>query len=95
MIRENPASRGTEASAEVLVGHMSVLNMSCDRASTGRRCRFLDRCDDSLGVETSLKDICIIAAVLNSRCRSKFGSIFTCKFARSGHGSFSRQTRQA
>ena len=35
--------------------------------------RFLDRCGDSLGVEISFKDICILAAVLNSRCRSKFG----------------------
>ena len=42
------------------------------RASTVR-CRVLDRCGDSLGVETSFKDICILAAVLNSTCRSKFG----------------------
>ena len=33
--------------------------------------RFLDRCGDSLGVEISFKDICILAAVLNSRCRSE------------------------
>ena len=42
------------------------------RASTVR-CRFLDRCGHSLGVEISFKDICILAAVLNSTCRSKFG----------------------
>ena len=42
------------------------------RASTVRS-RFLDRCGDSLGVEISFKDICILAAVLNSTCRSKFG----------------------
>ena len=41
------------------------------RASTVG-CRVLDRCG-SLGVESSLKDIYILAAVLNSRCRSKFG----------------------
>ena len=45
------------------------------RASTVR-CRFLDRCGDSLGVESSFKDICLLAAVLNSRCRSKFGLYF-------------------
>ena len=47
-----------------------VWNRSCGcmRASTVR-CRFLDRCGDSLGVESSFKDICILAAVLNSRCR--------------------------
>ena len=39
--------------------------------------RFLDRCGDSLGVEISFKDICILAAVLNSRCRSKFGPYLT------------------
>ena len=42
------------------------------RANTVRS-RFLDRCGDSLGVEISFKDICILAAVLNSTCRSKFG----------------------
>ena len=42
------------------------------RASTVRS-RFLDRCGHSLGVEISFKDICILAAVLNSTCRSKFG----------------------
>ena len=52
------------------------------RASTVG-CRVLDRCGDSLGVETSLKDRCVVtvwvskhrilAAVLNSRCRSKYG----------------------
>ena len=42
------------------------------RASTVRS-RFLDRCGDSFGVEISFKDICILAAVLNSTCRSKFG----------------------
>ena len=42
------------------------------RASTVR-CRFLDRCGDSLGVESSFKVVCILAAVLNSGCRSKFG----------------------
>ena len=35
------------------------------RASTVR-CRFLDRRGDSLGVESSFKDICILAAVLNT-----------------------------
>ena len=47
-----------------------VWNRSCGcmRASTVR-CRFLDRCGDRLGVESSFKDICILAAVLNSRCR--------------------------
>mgnify|MGYP004231415353 CR=1 FL=1 len=30
--------------------------------------RVLDRCGDSLGVD-SFKDICILAAVFNSRCR--------------------------
>ena len=38
------------------------------RASTVR-CRVLDRCGDSLGVEISFKDVCILAAVSNSRCR--------------------------
>ena len=57
------------------------------RASTVR-CRVLDRCGDSLGVETSLKDECILAAVLNSRCRSKFWAVFTSKFARSVQGLF-------
>ena len=42
------------------------------RASTVR-CRFSDRCGDSLGVESAFKDLCILAAVLNSRCRCKFG----------------------
>ena len=42
------------------------------RAST-LGCRFLDRCGCRLGVEISFKDICILAAVLNSTCRSKFG----------------------
>ena len=42
------------------------------RASTVRS-RFLDRCGDSFGVDLSFKDICILAAVLNSTCRSKFG----------------------
>ena len=41
------------------------------RASTVRG-RFLDRCGDSLGVESSFKDICILAAVLNSRCEATF-----------------------
>jgi len=46
------------------------MNRSCGcmRASTVR-CRVLDRCGDSLGVEISFKDICILAAVSNSRCR--------------------------
>ena len=50
--------------------NMRVWNTSCGgmRASTVR-CRFLDRCGDSLGVEISFKDICILAAVSNTRCR--------------------------
>ena len=38
-----------------------VWNMKCGgmRAST-LGCRFLDRCGDSLGVESSFKDICIL-----------------------------------
>ena len=37
------------------------------RASTESvRRRFLDRCGDRLGVEASFKDICILAAILNS-----------------------------
>ena len=41
------------------------------RASTVR-CRFSDRCGDRVGVESAFKDS-ILAAVLNSRCRCKFG----------------------
>ena len=59
--------------------------------------RFLDRCGDSLGVEISYKDICILAAVLNSRFEVSLGRFYeqVRMFARSGHGSFSRQARQA
>ena len=42
--------------------NMRVWNMNCGgmRASTVG-CRVLDRCGDSLGVESSFKDICILA----------------------------------
>ena len=60
------------------------------RASTVG-CRVLDRCGDSLGVETSLKDIRILAAVLNSRCRCEvsLGRIYeqVLAFARRLYGS--------
>ena len=40
------------------------MNCGCMRASTVRS-RVLDRCGDCLGVESSFKDICILAAVMN------------------------------
>ena len=51
--------------------------------------RFLDRCGDSLGVEISFKDICILAAVLNTvdaevslgRIYEQVWAVFTSKFA--------------
>ena len=45
------------------------------RASTVR-CRFSDRCGDSLGVESAFKDLCILAAVLNRGADVSLGRIY-------------------
>ena len=57
--------------------NMRVWNMSCGcmRASTVR-CRVLDRCGDSLGVEISFKDMCILAAVLTVDAEVSLGRIY-------------------
>ena len=59
------------------------------------RCRFLARCGDSLGVESSFQDICIFAAVLNSRRASNLWAVFTSKEVRGAvMGLFRDRARQ-
>ena len=56
--------------------------------------RFLDRCGDSFGVEISFKDICILAAVLNSTWRSKFGPYVRASLRAAVMGLFRDRARQ-
>ena len=42
--------------------------------------RFLDRCGDSLGVEISFKDMCILAAVFSLVDSSVDAEVSLCRF---------------
>ena len=43
--------------------------------------RFLDRCGDSLGVEISFQDMCILAAVLTVDAEVSLGRIYEQVYA--------------